>query len=85
MVAGVLIYQYTTIKTHLNMIQQILKELKDLPCSKQFNRLELHISALQNASFNIVEDLAHALGYSNSEDRNPGPESYTAWAAYDSE
>ncbi|WFC61508.1 hypothetical protein EWH21_07145 [Pseudomonas sp. REST10] len=83
MVANVLIGQYTNIKTNLNMIQQTLIELKDLPDSNKFNRLELHISALQMASFNIVEDLAHTLGYSNPEDRNPGPESYTAWAAYD--
>ncbi|MGE8496334.1 MAG: hypothetical protein ACN6O6_02410 [Pseudomonas sp.] len=82
-VAGVLIGQYTNIKTNLNMVQQTLIELKELPYSKQFDRLELHISALQTASFNIVEDLAHTLGYSNPEDRKPGPESYTAWAAYD--
>ena len=84
-VAGVLIYQYATIKTHLNMVQQTLKDLKSLPGSKQFKRLENHIAALQTASFNIVEDLAHLLGYKNREDRNPGPESYTTWAAYDPE
>lgn len=84
-VAGVLIYQYTNIKTHLNMIRQTLEELNDLPSSKQFSRLELHIFALQTASFNIVADLAHNLGYVDLEDRNPGPESYTVWAACDPE
>lgn len=84
-VAGVLIAQYTNIKTNLNMLHQMLIELKDLPYSKQFDKVQLHISALQTASFNIVEDLAHTLGFSNSEDRSPGPESYTVWAEYDSD
>jgi hypothetical protein len=82
-VAGVLIAQYTNIKTNLNMLQQTLFELKELPYSKQFTRLELHISALQTASFNIVADLANALGYSDPEDRKPGPERYTEWAEFD--
>lgn len=82
-VAGVLIYQYTTIKTHLNMVSETLKEMHGVRTSKQFRRLEKHISALQTASFNIVGDLAHVLGYTDKEERNPGPESYTTWATFE--
>lgn len=82
-VAGVLIYQYAILKTHLNMVAETLKELDGVRASKRFRRLEKHISALQTASFNIVGDLAQSLGYTNPEDRNPGPESYSTWASYE--
>ena len=80
-VAGVLIYQYTVIKTHLNIMAQTLADSAGEPGARVFKRIEKHVFALQIASYNIVWDLADALGYDNIEDRDPGPESYTTWAA----
>jgi len=84
-IAGVLIYQYSTIKTNLTAIEQTLQLLSAASPQKRFNKIGEHIAALQTSSFNIVEDLADILGYRERSDRTAGPESYSTWGLYERE
>jgi len=80
-IAGVLIAQYSTIQTKLGAIEHVLEA--EAPLQSQFDRISDDVVTLRNAAFNIVGDLAAVLGYTDKSQREPGPESYTTFAAYE--
>lgn len=79
--AGLLIAQYSVIKTQLHYVKQLLEGTAELSPQKRFNKLEEHVMLLQTPAFDIVHTLGAKLGYKFA-DRSPGPESYSSLGLY---
>ena len=83
-VAGVLIAQYSTIQGRLSSIERVLHPGSSLTSlQSQFDRISGDVLVLRNSAFNIVSDLANALGYKDGAQSQPGPESYTILSEYE--
>lgn len=80
-IAGVLIAQYSEIQTKLGAIELALDQ--EVALQTQFDRISNDVVMLRNAAFNIVENLADVLGYTDKSLRAPGPESYTTLTVYE--